>query len=132
MFQQANLLPSLTALDQLLLAAHDAASRCAGPGGRAERVLARSGWRTGGTGGRTSSPAASASGSGSPARCWTATGAPAGRTHPALDHERGADVVELIGAVTAEHGVASLLVTHDQAHARRADRSVTLHDGGLR
>ncbi|MDI1463930.1 ABC transporter ATP-binding protein [Catellatospora sp. KI3] len=131
-FQQANLLPSLTALDQLLLSAHIRGESVRSARGRAERLLERVGLAA-----RRDRRPHQLSG-GERQRVGIAR-ALLGRPRvllldeptSALDHERGVDVVELIRAVTAEHGVASLLVTHDQAHARRADRAVVLRDGGL-
>ncbi|MBV1856102.1 ABC transporter ATP-binding protein [Catellatospora tritici] len=131
-FQQANLLPSLTALDQLLLAAHVRGESVRSARVRAEQLLTRVGLAA-----RRDRRPHQLSG-GERQRVGIAR-ALLGRPRvllldeptSALDHERGVDVVELIRAVTVEHGVASLLVTHDQAHARRADRSVTLRDGGL-
>ncbi|MFJ8660849.1 ABC transporter ATP-binding protein [Streptomyces sp. NPDC093795] len=49
----------------------------------------------------------------------------------ALDHERGAEVIDLLAALTVEWGTATVLVTHDRAHLARADRTVTVHDGRL-
>ncbi|MFF8598354.1 ABC transporter ATP-binding protein [Streptomyces sp. NPDC015232] len=49
----------------------------------------------------------------------------------ALDHERGAAVVELLAGLTAERGTATVLVTHDRTHLGRADRVVTVRDGRL-
>ncbi|WP_367130674.1 MULTISPECIES: ABC transporter ATP-binding protein [Streptomyces] len=50
----------------------------------------------------------------------------------ALDHERGERVVELLAAVTRAHGTATVLVTHDRALLGRADRVLTMADGRLR
>lgn len=49
----------------------------------------------------------------------------------ALDHERGGAVVDLLVALTRERGTATVLVTHDEAHATRADTSVRVEDGRL-
>ncbi|MET7617412.1 ABC transporter ATP-binding protein [Streptomyces sp. NPDC005408] len=49
----------------------------------------------------------------------------------ALDHERGAAVLDLLGALTRERGTATVLVTHDRAHLERTDRTVTMADGRL-
>ncbi len=40
----------------------------------------------------------------------------------ALDHGRGAAVVDLLAGLTAERGVATVLVTHDRTHLGRADQ----------
>ncbi|MER5965047.1 ABC transporter ATP-binding protein [Streptomyces sp. NPDC002057] len=49
----------------------------------------------------------------------------------ALDHERGAAVVSLLAGLTVERGTATVLVTHDRTHLARADRVVTVQDGHL-
>ncbi|MFD3662451.1 ABC transporter ATP-binding protein [Streptomyces sp. NPDC058659] len=47
----------------------------------------------------------------------------------ALDHERGAAVMDLLAGLTAERGTATVLVTHDSTHLARTDRTVTVQDG---
>ncbi|MEU8529975.1 MULTISPECIES: ABC transporter ATP-binding protein [Streptomyces] len=47
----------------------------------------------------------------------------------ALDHERGAAVVELLATLTEERGTATVLVTHDRTHLARTDRTVVVQDG---
>ncbi|KQX12452.1 ABC transporter ATP-binding protein [Streptomyces sp. Root431] len=47
----------------------------------------------------------------------------------ALDHERGAAVMDLLAGLTAERGTATVLVTHDMTHLARTDRTVTVQDG---
>lgn len=49
----------------------------------------------------------------------------------ALDHERGAAVLDLLVALTRERATATVLVTHDLAHLERMDRAVTMDDGRL-
>ncbi|GGT97130.1 MULTISPECIES: ABC transporter ATP-binding protein [Streptomyces] len=49
----------------------------------------------------------------------------------ALDHERGAAIVSLLAALTRDRGTATILVTHDRTHLATADRTVTVHDGRL-
>ncbi|GGS96662.1 ABC transporter ATP-binding protein [Streptomyces tanashiensis] len=49
----------------------------------------------------------------------------------ALDHERGAAVMDLLATLTAERGTATVLVTHDRTHLARTDRTVTVQDGRL-
>lgn len=49
----------------------------------------------------------------------------------ALDHERGAAVIELIAGLTRERATATVLVTHDRVHLAAVDRSVEVHDGRL-
>ncbi|MFH9689636.1 ABC transporter ATP-binding protein [Streptomyces sp. NPDC017413] len=49
----------------------------------------------------------------------------------ALDHERGAAVLDLLVTLTRERATATVLVTHDLAHLGRMDRTVTMDDGRL-
>ncbi|RFU38368.1 ABC transporter ATP-binding protein [Actinomadura logoneensis] len=49
----------------------------------------------------------------------------------ALDHERGAAVIDLITRLTHQRATATVLVTHDRAHLAAADRVVEIHDGRL-
>ncbi|MET9606596.1 ABC transporter ATP-binding protein [Streptomyces sp. NPDC006512] len=49
----------------------------------------------------------------------------------ALDHERGAAVLDLLVALTRERSTATVLVTHDHAHLDRTDRTATMADGRL-
>jgi putative ABC transport system ATP-binding protein len=48
-----------------------------------------------------------------------------------LDHSRGREVVELLAKQTKQHGVATLMVTHDQANLPWADQVVNMEDGCL-
>ena len=50
----------------------------------------------------------------------------------ALDHERGAAVVDLITRLTHQQVTATVLVTHDRTHLRAADQVAEVHDGRLR
>ncbi|MFE2377432.1 ABC transporter ATP-binding protein [Streptomyces sp. NPDC059398] len=49
----------------------------------------------------------------------------------ALDHERGAGVLDLLTTLTRARGTATVLVTHDHAHLDRMDRTVSMADGRL-
>ncbi|MFF4453268.1 ABC transporter ATP-binding protein [Streptomyces goshikiensis] len=49
----------------------------------------------------------------------------------ALDHERGAAILDLLVTLTRERATATVLVTHDHAHLERMDRTVTMADGRL-
>ncbi|MGW1738190.1 ABC transporter ATP-binding protein [Nocardia sp. NPDC001965] len=49
----------------------------------------------------------------------------------ALDHERGAAVIEAIARLTRDRATATVLVTHDRTHLGAADRVVEVHDGRL-
>ncbi len=46
-----------------------------------------------------------------------------------LDTQRGAEVIDLLGRLTADRGVAVVVVTHDAAVAARARRQVQMRDG---
>jgi putative ABC transport system ATP-binding protein len=48
-----------------------------------------------------------------------------------LDTESGDVVLELLSALSREHGAAVILVTHDARAARRADRTLGMRDGRL-
>ena len=47
----------------------------------------------------------------------------------ALDQERGAEILRLIGRLTHDRGTATLLVTHDLVHREALDELVTVVDG---
>ncbi len=49
----------------------------------------------------------------------------------ALDHERGALIVDLLADVTRTHRTATVMVTHDRDLLARADRVLEMHDGRL-
>ncbi|MFD8555251.1 ABC transporter ATP-binding protein [Streptomyces fradiae] len=49
----------------------------------------------------------------------------------ALDRERGEAVVGLLARLARERGAATLLVTHDPTHLGHATRTVTVRDGRL-
>ncbi|HVK23913.1 MAG TPA: ABC transporter ATP-binding protein [Actinokineospora sp.] len=49
----------------------------------------------------------------------------------ALDHERGAAVLDLLTRLTRRNGTATVLVTHDRAHLRTADQVAEVRDGRL-
>ncbi|MEU2614025.1 ABC transporter ATP-binding protein [Micromonospora sp. NPDC007271] len=50
----------------------------------------------------------------------------------ALDHDRGAAVIDLIVRLTHQQAAATVLVTHDRTHLAAVDRIVEVHDGRLR
>ncbi|MFI9809092.1 ABC transporter ATP-binding protein [Streptomyces sp. NPDC052301] len=50
----------------------------------------------------------------------------------ALDHARGAAVIELITRLTRQRGTATVLVTHDRTQLTAADQIAEVHDGRLR
>ncbi|MFD2765268.1 ABC transporter ATP-binding protein [Micromonospora eburnea] len=50
----------------------------------------------------------------------------------ALDHDRGAAVIDLIVRLTHQQAAATVLVTHDRTHLAAVDRIVEVRDGRLR
>ncbi|UNZ21279.1 ABC transporter ATP-binding protein [Streptomyces sp. 891-h] len=50
----------------------------------------------------------------------------------ALDHERGAAVLDLILRLTHQQATATVLVTHDRTHLTAVNRTAEVHDGHLR
>ncbi|MCQ0025456.1 ABC transporter ATP-binding protein [Streptomyces somaliensis DSM 40738] len=50
----------------------------------------------------------------------------------ALDHERGAAVIDLITRLTHQRATATVLVTHDRTHLTAVDRVAEVDDGRLR
>jgi putative ABC transport system ATP-binding protein len=49
----------------------------------------------------------------------------------ALDHERGAIIMDLITQLTHQQATATILVTHDRTHLTAADHITEVHDGSL-
>lgn len=49
----------------------------------------------------------------------------------ALDQERGTEIIDLLLTLTAQHGTATLLVTHEPRILPRLDRAFTMVDGDL-
>ncbi|MCL2731182.1 MAG: ABC transporter ATP-binding protein [Actinomycetia bacterium] len=49
----------------------------------------------------------------------------------ALDHERGALVIDLITRLTRQQATSTVLVTHDRTHLTAADQIAEVHDGHL-
>ncbi|MFD9594124.1 ABC transporter ATP-binding protein [Kitasatospora sp. NPDC059973] len=131
-FQQANLLPSLTAAEQLQVMAHlDGRSpRSALP--RALELLAAVGLRdqaarrphqlSGGQRQRVNIARALMN---------DPTVLLIDEPTSALDHERGAAVIDLITELTHRRATATVLVTHDRAHLTAVDRVAEVHDGRL-
>ncbi|MEV4502050.1 ABC transporter ATP-binding protein [Streptomyces klenkii] len=142
-FQQANLLPSLTAEEQLLAVEHVRGGvrgvRSGVKGVRAARARAAELLESVGldaakrrrrphqlSGGERQRVNIARALSGGPSVLLV------DEPTSALDHERGERVVELLAAVTRAHGTATVLVTHDRALLGRADRVLTMADGRLR
>ncbi|TWD29721.1 putative ABC transport system ATP-binding protein [Streptomyces sp. T12] len=131
-FQQSNLLPSLTVREQLLLPLHidgrlDAAART-----RADELIAavdlahRAGSRPHQLSGGERQRAGLA-------RALMTSPAVLLVDEPtsALDRERSAEAVRLIAEQTHRHGTATVMVTHDTAIMDAADRVHEMVDGRL-
>jgi putative ABC transport system ATP-binding protein len=131
-FQQSNLLASLTAVEQLVAAAHIAGVRRDAPA-RARDLLAAVGLD------READRRPHQLSGGQRQRVGIARAlmnAPSvllvDEPTSALDAARGRAVLELLTSVAHERGVATVLVTHDTAHLELVDDAVELHDGRLR
>ncbi|MBX9422026.1 MULTISPECIES: ABC transporter ATP-binding protein [Streptomyces] len=131
-FQQPNLLPSLSAAEQLQVMAHLSGRTPASVRGRAMELLDAVGLAelagrrphqlSGGQRQRVNIARALMN---EPSVLLV------DEPTSALDHERGAAVMDLLARLTADRGTATVLVTHDRAHLSRADRTVTVQDGRL-
>ncbi|MDX2144053.1 MAG: ABC transporter ATP-binding protein [Rhodospirillaceae bacterium] len=130
-FQQSNLVASLSALDQLLLMVHvDGRSPTSADQDRARKLLDSVG---------LASRAARRPGQLSGGECQRIGIARALMNAPdvllvdeptsMLDHNRGRDIVKLLATQTKEHGVATLMVTHDASMLEWADRVLRMEDG---
>ncbi|MEU8326211.1 ABC transporter ATP-binding protein [Nonomuraea sp. NPDC048881] len=131
-FQQANLLPSLTALDQLLVMAHLAGEppRAAGPRAR-ELLLAVD------LGGKEHKRPHQLSG-GERQRVNIARAlmnSPevllVDEPTSALDHHRGERIVSLLADLTRRNDLATVMVTHDLATLDQVDTVLSMDDGRL-
>lgn len=126
-FQQSNLLPSLTALDQLLLVG----TLVGRPRrDRAHELLARVGL----TGKENRRPHQLSGGERQRVGVARALmGEPAvllvDEPTSALDRGRGREVMRLLREITTESATATVIVTHDVEHLDLADRTVTMRDG---
>ncbi|WP_433545046.1 ABC transporter ATP-binding protein [Streptomyces sp. CA-294286] len=131
-FQQPNLLPSLTAVEQLQVMAHlsgrkprEARSRALellDAVGLADTADRRPHQLSGGQRQRINIARALMN---EPAVMLV------DEPTSALDHERGAAVLDLLGGLARERGVATVLVTHDPAHLTAAQAVLTMTDGTL-
>ena len=131
-FQQPNLLPSLTAVEQLQVVAHLAgtsasAARARGltlldAVGLADRADHRPHQLSGGQRQRVNIARALMN---EPAVLLV------DEPTSALDHERGAAVLELLTALTRERRTATLLVTHDRSQLGGVGAVVEIHDGAV-
>lgn len=135
-FQQPNLIPSLTAREQLELTVH--LDRSAGRAQRRDaRVRAAELLEKVGLGPAVDKRPHQLSGGQRQrvniARALMARPALLLVDEPtsALDRERSAAVVELLGELTRDEGAATLMVTHDVEFLEAVDRSLVMVDGRL-
>ncbi len=132
-FQQSNLVPSLTALDQLLLLVHLRGKKPNGEDteraralldevGMSARVDRRPGQLSGGERQRVGIARAFMMG---PALLLV------DEPTSMLDQNRGKQIVELLSQECHDHSVATLMVTHDQSVLSSVDRVINISDGQL-
>jgi len=131
-FQQPNLLSSLTVLDQLLVTEHmrghrprerrDAANEVLLLVGLADKAHRHVAQLSGGERQRVNIARALM---GEPAVLLV------DEPTAALDHDRGARIVDLITDVTRQRQVATVMVTHDTEFLDRADAVSNMRDGRL-
>ena len=133
-FQQSNLVPSLTAREQLLVMAELGGGhrRREAVRARADELLDAVGLATH----RGKRPAQLSGGQRqrvSIARALVNDPSVLLVDEPtsALDQERGAEIMDLIARLTHEQRTATMLVTHDLIHSDALDRLVTVIDGRL-
>ncbi|NUW35922.1 ABC transporter ATP-binding protein [Nonomuraea sp. SMC257] len=131
-FQQANLLPSLTALDQLLVVAHLAGGSPRAAAARARELLLsvdlcgkehkRPHQMSGGERQRVNIARALMN---EPEVLLV------DEPTSALDHERGERVVSLLAELTRRNDLATVMVTHDLGSLSAVDMVLTMRDGRL-
>lgn len=131
-FQQSNLIPSLTALEQLEMAARINGRSGADVRDRARELLDSVGMADAAgrrphqlSGGQRQRVGIARALMNDPALLLV------DEPTSALDHERGQQVVNLLAQVTHHRHVGTVLVTHDRSTLGAADRVLTLADGEL-
>ncbi|MGW4647312.1 ABC transporter ATP-binding protein [Kitasatospora sp. NPDC004289] len=132
-FQQSNLLASLTAVEQLLVLESVRGGSVRAARARAEALLASVGLDPAKqrrrphqlSGGERQRVNIARALFGSPSVLLV------DEPTSALDHERGAQIVELLAEITREHRTATVMVTHDRDLLGRVDRVLEMHDGRL-
>ncbi|MFJ7149092.1 ABC transporter ATP-binding protein [Streptomyces sp. NPDC100445] len=131
-FQQPNLLPSLTAAEQLQVMARINGRRPRGARERAMELLDAVGL-AGQAGRRPHQLSGGQRQRVSIARALMndPTVLLVDEPTSALDHERGAAVVDLLTHLTHRRATATVLVTHDRAHLTAVDRIAEVDDGRL-
>ena len=131
-FQQSNLIASLTAMEQLLVMAHLRGTHDKRSVERASQLLDSVGLYAA----RNRRPHQLSGGQRqrvgiARALMNTPTVLLVDEPTSALDKERGAAILELLAAATHDHGVATVMVTHDAGHLESADRIFSMNDGRL-
>ncbi|MFC4945449.1 ABC transporter ATP-binding protein [Pseudonocardia sp. GCM10023141] len=131
-FQQPNLIASLTALEQLQVIAHLAGRSPAAARDRAATLLTAVGMADQ-AGRRPHQLSGGQRQRVNIARALMNDPAVLLIDEPtsALDAERGAAVIELIITLTHRRGTATVLVTHDRSHLEGVDEVVEIVDGSL-
>lgn len=131
-FQQPNLLPSLTAREQLILAEDMRGGSRRSAAARADDLLEEVGLSDAAgrrphelSGGMRQRVNIARALIGSPSVLLV------DEPTAALDHDRSLTVVQLISRLTSEHQVATVMVTHDTEYVPVADAVVTMRDGTL-
>lgn len=132
-FQQPNLLASLTAIEQLEVMAHidgrsprevtARARELLDQVGLARKANSRPGHLSGGEQQRVNIARALMN---NPAVLLV------DEPTSALDQERGAEIIDLFTTITRRDGIATVLVTHDRAHLGGMDAMYEVVDGRLR
>lgn len=132
-FQQPNLLPSLTALEQLQVIAHLDGRSPKAAKRRAKELLDAVGL-SGQAGKRPHQLSGGQRQRINIARALMndPTVLLVDEPTSALDHERGAAILDLITTLTRQNATATVLVTHDRAHLTSVDQVVEVVDGRLR
>ncbi|MER5640514.1 ABC transporter ATP-binding protein [Kitasatospora sp. NPDC002227] len=132
-FQQSNLLGSLTALEQLLVLESVRGGKVREARARAEELLASVGLDGAKQGRRPHQLSGGERQRVNIARALFGSPSVLLVDEPtsALDHERGEQIVALLAEVTRTHGTATVMVTHDRDLLGRVDRVLEMHDGRL-